>query len=53
MSFHISNLGEFFVTIRTLERFHPVVTKRVSLQTVQSDEAFGALCAEIWTISCV
>lgn len=51
VSFHIPLLGEFPVTVWTLERFDPVVAERVPLETVQGKETFGALRAQVWTIS--
>lgn len=51
MSSHVPHLGELFVALRTLERLHPVVAERVPLQTVQREEAFGALGAEVRAVS--
>lgn len=51
VSFHVPHLGELFVALRTLERFHPVVAEHVPLQTVQGEEAFGALDTGIRPVS--
>lgn len=51
MSFQISLLRKLFVTVCTLERFHPVVTECVSLQAVHSEESLGAQRADIWTFT--
>lgn len=45
VSFQIPLLGEFSLTVWTLKWFHPIVTERVSLQTVQCEETLRALRA--------
>ena len=47
VSLQIALLGEFSLTVRTLERFHPVVAERVSLQAVQREETLRALRAHV------
>lgn len=46
-------LGKLSVAVGAFEGFDSVVAEHVSLQTVQSDEAFGTLCAQIRPFSCV
>lgn len=50
MSLHVSLLGELLLTVRTLERFQPIVAEFVSLEAVQREEALRALGAQVRTL---
>lgn len=50
VSFHIPLLGEFSVTVWTLEWFHPVVAECMSLQAVHCEETLRALRAQVRTL---
>jgi len=47
VSFQIPLLGELFLTVRTLERLHPVVAERVPLQAIHRDEALRTRRAQV------
>lgn len=51
MSFQIPLLGEFSVTVWTLEGFDAVVAQHVSLEAVEREEALGALRAQVRTLA--